>query len=138
MIADPAVTQAASELARWALGRRRRVRVVGASMAPTLAEGEFVLVEAAAPFAVGDLVVARHPHDPTMDVVKRVAAVRPDGTIELASDNPARGTDSSTWGPVAPGAVTGRVTLVLDRPLGSLAPPGARSGRPSPLRWLRR
>jgi len=134
----------------WALGRRRRFRVVGPSMEPTLHHGEFVLVDRAQPPVPGELALARHPDDADLLVVKRVAAITPERAWVLTSDNPAAGTDSRQWGPLAPGAVLGRVVLVLDRPGARLdQPPPAGSPEadeagprwpplPALARWLRR
>lgn len=104
------------EIGAWALGRRRRVRVEGASMEPTLLDGQFVLVDEGRHPAVGELAVARHPTRAELLVVKRVAAIDADGGVEVASDNPAAGSDSRTWGPLPPGSVLGSVSLLLDRP----------------------
>lgn len=105
------------ETVAWLAGRRRRVRVVGESMLPTLAEGWFVLVDPDRVPEVDELALARHPErGDGLLVVKRVAAIGDDGRFELASDNPDAGTDSRTWGPVPPDAIEGTVTLVLDRP----------------------
>lgn len=99
----------------WLAGRRRRVRVVGDSMLPTLAEGQFVLVDERRSPVAGELTLADHPNQDIL-VVKRVGAVLDDGRYELRSDNPDAGTDSRTWGPVGPETIVGTVTLLLDRP----------------------
>lgn len=111
------------ETAAWLTGRRQRVRVVGDSMLPTLADGEFVLVDPSRRPGIGELAVAQHPTRPDLLVVKRVAAIGQDGRVELTSDNREAGTDSRTWGPVAAGAVLGLVTLLLDRPSTPLSNP---------------
>jgi len=111
------------ETAAWLAGRRRRVRVAGDSMLPTLAEGQFVLVDPSRRPDIGQLAVADHPTRPDLLVVKRVTAIAEDGGIELGSDNPDAGTDSRTWGPVAPASVIGTVTLLLDRPSADLGAP---------------
>ena len=101
-----------SETLSWLAGRRRRVRVVGDSMLPTLTEGQYVLVDPTRSPDPGELALARHPHrDDGLLVIKRVAARRPDGSYELISDNPDAGTDSRTWGPVPADMVDGTVTL---------------------------
>lgn len=105
-----------SESAAWLLGRRRRIRVVGDSMVPTLREGQFVLVDEARLPEVGELVVARHPQQTDLLVVKRVRHITADGMFDLVSDNAAAGTDSRTWGPVPAGGIVGTVTLLMDRP----------------------
>ena len=144
MIVSQPTLGALRQVGWWALGRRRRFRVVGPSMEPTLHDGEFVLVDPARPPVPGELALARHPDDPDLLVVKRVAAITSDRSWVVASDNPDTGTDSRQWGPLAPGAVVGRVSLVLDRPgarLDQPPDPPPPAGRP-PLhrmaRWLRR
>lgn len=104
------------ETLAWVTGRRRRVRVVGDSMRPTLTEGQYVLVDPDRRPEPGQLALANHPDRPDLLVVKRVAAVLDDGRYELRSDNVEAGTDSRTWGPVPAEAVVGTVTLLLDRP----------------------
>ena len=84
-------------------------------MAPTLAAGEFVLVDPNRTVAAGHVVVARHPNDGGLLVVKRVTGIEPDSRLILTSDNPAAGTDSRVWGPVEPTLIVGVVTIVLDR-----------------------
>lgn len=140
LVAQPAL-EAARQLGGWARGRRRRFRVSGPSMEPTLRHGQFVLVDPGRRPGVGELALARHPTEPGVLVVKRVAQIRDDGRYELASDNPAAGTDSRHWGPLGPDAIEGTVTLLLDDPF---APLGPRQPGPAPLpasslaRWLRR
>jgi nickel-type superoxide dismutase maturation protease len=104
------------ETLAWLAGRRRRVRIVGDSMLPTLAAGQYVLVDEGRSPRPGQLALARHPHQHDLLVVKRVLATTADGRFELISDNPGAGTDSRTWGPVDPDRVLGAVTLLLDRP----------------------
>lgn len=135
--------RAVGEIGCWAAGRRNRFRVEGDSMRPTLEDGWFVLVDPASEPRPGDLAVARHPERADLAVVKRVVERLADGRYVLASDDPDRGSDSRSWGPVDPALVQGRVTLALDRPLASLAeqpPPHdrGRTRRPRWARWLRR
>ena len=85
-------------------------------MLPTLAEGQFVLVDPGRRPVAGELALAEHPTRTGLLVVKRVRAVDADGRHDLRSDNPAAGTDSRTWGPVDRERVVGVVTLLLDRP----------------------
>jgi nickel-type superoxide dismutase maturation protease len=115
MIVSQPVLRAMREGLAW-IGRRRvRVRVTGDSMLPTLTDGEFVLVDPRRPPGQGDLVVAQHPADGDLLVVKRVGSVT-DGGLVMVSDNPDAGSDSRTWGPLDAGRIVGVVTLVLDRP----------------------
>ena len=118
----------ASQIGWWVLRRRDRFRVTGSSMEPTLADGEFVLIDRERRPVPGELALARHPRQDDLLVVKRLAATEPDGRIVLASDNPSAGTDSRHWGPMPPSAVEGTVTLVLSRPLADLSPPSPTPG----------
>ncbi len=119
---DRATLRAMKETVAWVAGKRRRVKVVGASMEPTLLEGDFVLVDESQIPQAGDPALARHP-DRDLLVVKRVESVTDDGSFVLASDNPTAGTDSRTWGPLPAKAVLGTVTLVLGDANRSLDPP---------------
>ncbi len=132
------------EAGRWLSGARTRYRVDGPSMEPTLRPGEQVLVDPAGEPEVGGLVIAVHPDDPAILVIKRVASRRPDGSYVLSSDNP-DGTDSRRWGPVPADGIRGRVTMILDRPMAPLDPPtdersgtGRRADPTTWARWLRR
>jgi nickel-type superoxide dismutase maturation protease len=109
--------RALPELARWALGRRARFRVSGASMAPTLSPGDHILVDLGAYRRTGprpgEVVVARHPFRTDVRMVKRVAAVADDGRCVLAGDNPDESADSRCFGWVPRALVLGRVVLRL-------------------------
>jgi len=84
-------------------------------MKPTLSDGEFVLVDPHRRPRPGQLVVARHPENRELLVIKRVDCHDGDRLV-LTSDNPSESTDSRIWGPVDSELVIGVVTLVLDRP----------------------
>ena len=107
------------ELLLWILRRRTRLRVTGDSMRPTLAPGDVVLVDPRA-FRHGripawdDIVVARHPQQPDLEIIKRVAIVEADGQCLLLSDNPAAGTDSRQFGTVPVSALRGRVMSKIE------------------------
>jgi hypothetical protein len=95
----------------------RRVAVAERSMEPALLPGDWVLawrgVLARRPPRVrpGQIVIARHPGEPGMLLVKRATRQLPDGWW-LASDNPAPGAvDSRSFGPVPIGLIDGRVLL---------------------------
>jgi nickel-type superoxide dismutase maturation protease len=88
--------------------RPRRVVVEGASMEPTLAPGDRVLVVRARRLHAHDVVAVRDPRDPGRVLVKRIGAVLED-EIVVRGDNPAASTDSRSFGPVPTTAVIGRV-----------------------------
>lgn len=76
-----------------------RVRVAGRSMEPALWPGDLLLTVPAQRWLLrpGQVVVVRDGDDPTHLVVKRIAAVTPDG-VEVRGDAPDRSTDSRRWG----------------------------------------
>lgn len=102
------------ELLLWLLRRRRRFRVVGNSMIPLLNPGDEVLVNLKAYCkknpSLGDIVVAQHPLQPNLRLIKRVAAVLENGECFLEGDNPAESTDSRSFGSIASEQILGRVT----------------------------
>ena len=104
------------ELLLWVLGRRRRIRVAGPSMEPTLLHGDVLLLDPrayrGADPAPGDVVAAHHPARDIL-MVKRVRAVDSSGAVELVSDNPRLGSDSRQFGAIPRGRVQGRVTCRL-------------------------
>jgi nickel-type superoxide dismutase maturation protease len=110
----------AAELLRWIFRLRRRVRVVGSSMEPSLYAGDVVLIDRRAyredPPAELDLVVARHPQQPELEIIKRVEFIDESG-VYLRSDNAdaADAADSRRFGMIAFEQVVGRVTAKVGR-----------------------
>jgi nickel-type superoxide dismutase maturation protease len=89
----------------------RRLEVEGASMRPTLEPGDRLVVRRAGRRRVyrpGELVAVRDPRRPGRLLVKRVAAVGPEG-LDVRGDNPAESTDSRQFGPVGHRDVVGVV-----------------------------
>ena len=82
--------------------------VEGSSMSPVLEAGERLVVVPMGTVRSGQLVAVRDPRLPTRVLVKRVHAIDRDG-IDVRGDNPGASTDSRQFGPVAPGAIIGRV-----------------------------
>ncbi|MDL4771927.1 MULTISPECIES: nickel-type superoxide dismutase maturation protease [Thermomonosporaceae] len=120
----PAAVCVAAAGAIAVAGRRRlrRVEVVGESMLPALRPGDWLLVLNRARVSEGDAVVALHPDDPGLLIVKR-AAHRTAGGWWLESDNqraPGR-RDSWDFGAVPDDRVVGRVVARF-RPPGRPAP----------------
>ena len=85
-----------------------RVAVTGASMEPSIREGDWLLVQQLrrAP-RVGELVVAADPRAPERLLVKRVSAVVGD-QVSVSGDQPEQSTDSRHFGPLPASAVLGR------------------------------
>jgi nickel-type superoxide dismutase maturation protease len=103
-----------AELLRWLLRRRRRFRVTGNSMQPLLQPGDEVLVDTRAyrerlPVP-GELVVARHPYQTGVKLIKRVQDVDEHGRCLLTGDNPLYSSDSRSFGRITPENILGRVT----------------------------
>ena len=81
----------AKEIFLWMIRLRQRYRVTGASMRPLLTAGDEVLVDPQAyrkqlPH-IGELIVARHPTQAGLQVIKRVKSVQKDGCYLLRGDN---------------------------------------------------
>ncbi len=112
----PAATNV--EFLRWILRRRARVRIRGDSMKPTLSPGDIVFVDTKAyrDFAPhdGDIVVATHPGEPGLQIIKRVDFT--DGEhAYLRSDNrdDPRASDSAQFGLVGFDLLIGKVTACV-------------------------
>ncbi|AOY82946.2 nickel-type superoxide dismutase maturation protease [Moorena producens JHB] len=102
------------ELLLWILRKRLRFRVTGVSMTPLLKPGEEILIDPRAyqyiPPKIGDIVVARHPYQNHLRLVKRVTLVLEDGRCFLKGDNPLESTDSRSFGLVDSQQIIGKVT----------------------------
>ena len=113
-------------------GRRRRYRIVGRSMWPTLSPGERVWVDCGVytcsrPQA-GDIVLARHPYRTDVHIVKRVECVLSDGRCVLAGDNAVDSTDSRIFGAVPASHILGRVILPVPAMAGTAVQPAPEDG----------
>ncbi len=75
----------------------QRVEIRGASMVPTLRDGDAVLVRHGAPVRPGDVVLARFRDGSDRLVVKRAERAR-EGGWWVVSDNPFAGGDSVVHG----------------------------------------
>ncbi len=110
LMLPPWVLRSARELAALAAGKRTKTRVLGDSMAPTLTDGEVVLVHHDAPPTVGDIVVCKHPWR-EIDVIKYLRA-DDDGYANLWSPD---GDHSQQFGRPPLSAISGVVTFNLSR-----------------------
>jgi len=96
---SPVSAVSISDVLAWALRRVQRYRVAGNSMAPTLVDGQHVLVRKGLAVQPGNIVVVRHPFRTDVRLVKRVLKVHDDG-LHLVGDNPTESTDSGALGRV--------------------------------------
>jgi nickel-type superoxide dismutase maturation protease len=94
-----------------------RIAVVERSMEPVLLPGDWLLVwrgiraRRAPRVRPGQLVIAEHPAQPGMLLVKRAASQVGDGWWVEAENPGAGATDSSSFGPVPVRCIYGRVLL---------------------------
>ncbi len=94
-----------------------RVAVAERSMEPALRPGDWLLVRRTRRVRAGQIVLARHPSQPDLLIVKRVARQTPEGRWWLESDNPDAGAvDSRRFGPVPGSLIEGRVLARYWRP----------------------
>ena len=97
----------------WACGKRRRIRIEGDSMAPTLRPEDHVLIDPACysrgTARVGDVVLARHPLQTDVLLVKRVASIDATGRVFVIGDNLNESSDSRSFGSLRTDAVIGKV-----------------------------
>lgn len=88
------------------------LRVNGDSMEPALRAGALVIarpVDSRTRLRVGDVVVARRPDRPELEIIKRIHAIDEAGNIFLIGDNPARSTESVDFGWVQRDHILARV-----------------------------
>ncbi len=81
-------------------------------MAPRLPSGALVVaraIDGRTRLRVGDVVVARRPDRPELEIIKRITAIDAGGAIVLEGDNPAASTDSRHFGPVTRAHIVARV-----------------------------
>jgi len=81
-------------------------------MAPLLRPGALVVaqpIESNTKLQVGDVVVARRPDRPALQIIKRIEAMTETGSFLLAGDNPSASTDSRHFGAIARDLIVARV-----------------------------
>ncbi len=100
------------EIILWLLGKRKRMRVTGASMQPLLQSGEEILIDLnayqkAAP-EIGDIIVAFHPYRLNFPVVKRIVSIK-NQDFFLQGDNTVESIDSRSYGAIKLDRIIGKV-----------------------------
>ena len=102
-----------SDIVLWLGCRLQRFRVVGHSMLPRLSPGDEVLVDLKAYCCdrpePGDIVVAIHPQQMDLRMIKRVLLVRDNGDCLLVGDNRKSSTDSRILGAIPSHLIIGQV-----------------------------
>ncbi len=102
------------EFLLWLVGKRKRFRITGNSMLPLLQPGEEVLIDSriseAQSLKVGELVVAQHPSENNIQLIKRISAISEKGDYFVLGDNLEESTDSRTFGSLSIDQIMGRVT----------------------------
>jgi len=81
-------------------------------MAPRLRPGALVIaspVDEGTRLRVGDVVVARRPDRPELEIIKRIGSIDATGALVLVGDNPSQSTDSRDFGPVTREHILARV-----------------------------
>jgi nickel-type superoxide dismutase maturation protease len=66
-------------------------------------------VEARTRLRIGDVVVARRPDRPQLEIIKRIVSIDATGAFVLIGDNAAQSTDSREFGPVRREHIVARV-----------------------------
>jgi nickel-type superoxide dismutase maturation protease len=100
------------EMVLWLIRLRNRYRVSGVSMCPLISADDEIFVDphayrCLAPL-IGDVVDARHPARPNLQIIKRITKICGDGRYHLQGDNPDPSQNSQSWVPVQ--MIIGRVT----------------------------
>ena len=84
------------------------VQVRGRSMLPTLRpDDRLIVVRRLRPLREGDVVLTLDPRDAARELVKRVAAIGPEG-VTLHGDNPSLSSDGRTFGALPATAIRWR------------------------------
>ena len=82
-------------------------------MLPAYRDGDTALVDTGACVDLlpqpGDVVLAAHPFQSGVRMVKRVDHITQDGRVFVVGDNPSESTDSRTFGALPPSKILGKL-----------------------------
>lgn len=118
-MADPEILPETGygELLLLILRRRKRFKITGKSMLPSLKPGDEILID---PYLyhqrlprVGEIVVAIHPRKNELTIVKRIRTINEDGSYFVTGDNTLASTDSRDWGTIKLSDIIGKVTSLF-------------------------
>ena len=87
-------------------------KVSGNSMNPLLCDGDRISVLPAPIYKVGDIVVATHPIQTDLTIIKRIESIAPDGRLRLRGANAEESTDN--FGLVSLSKIIGKMISKLD------------------------
>jgi nickel-type superoxide dismutase maturation protease len=82
-------------------------------MLPGLKDGDVVLVDPYAALQIGDVVLARHPFKKSVQIIKRIKEISPEGGYFLVGDNQAESTDSRSFGAIPAKDILGKAVCRL-------------------------
>ena len=94
-------------------GFREIFLVQGDSMLPGLKDGDLVLVNPYAAPQIDDIVLARHPFKRSVQIIKRIKEISPEGRYFLVGDNADESTDSRSFGAIPAKDILGKVVSRL-------------------------
>lgn len=104
------------------IGLRKRMKITGQSMHPTLKQGDLVLINTRAfkntPPQTNDIIILWHPTLENLKIIKRLHHTTPEGNYFVLSDN-SQGQDSRHYGPLNPNKIIGKVTSHSSAPQNS-------------------
>jgi SOS-response transcriptional repressor LexA len=81
-------------------------------MNPLLSDGDRISVWPMPEYKIGDIVVATHPIQTNLTIVKRIESIAPDGRFKLRGTNPKESTDN--FGLISPERILGKMISKLD------------------------
>ena len=100
------------------VGYRKHLRVVGASMEGTLAEGDLITYKKLNPknidLKIGDIVVASHPKTKSRLIIKRIYRIYKN-KFDLRGDNSLCSTDSRDLGLIELNLIIGKVDKIFTK-----------------------
>lgn len=82
-------------------------------MSPVLKDGDAILIAPREKVSEGDIVLAAHPFQQSVKILKRLKNFTETGDLYLVGDNPAESTDSRTFGAVPSKNLIGKASCRL-------------------------